>query len=97
MTLILTVATGQNIFQASDRRLTMPDGVLRDDEANKAICVRCRNAHFVIAYTGLAEIGAKRTDAWIVEQLSAMKVGNKGIEQIGRGCVRRVRHHRLRP
>ncbi len=81
MTLILTIATANKIVQASDRRLTWPDGRVEDDEANKAICISCQDAHFSIAYTGLAEIelGKKRTDIWLVERLTDMQAGQMSL------------------
>jgi hypothetical protein len=82
MTLILTAATGFGVYQASDRRLTRPDGSLFDDESNKAICVRCRNAGFVIGYTGLAFIGSVSTDVWLVEMLARIRAGLMGINDI---------------
>jgi hypothetical protein len=71
MTMIATLVARNKVVQVSDRRLTWPNGGLADDEANKAICVKCNNAHFSIAYTGLAEIGKerKRTDIWLAEYL----------------------------
>ncbi len=76
MTLIIT-AVGKNfVIQASDRRLTTSSGALYDDNANKALCVVCRDAVFAMAYTGLAHIGRKRTDEWLVDELSEMDVGN---------------------
>jgi hypothetical protein len=57
MTLIFTLATYNKIVQVSDRRLTWSDGRIADDEANKAICVSCKDACFSVAYTGLAVVG----------------------------------------
>jgi hypothetical protein len=82
LSLILTAATGYGVYQASDRRLTKLDGSLFDDESNKAICVDCRNARFVIGYTGLAFIGTLSTDVWLVEFLTRIKAGRLGLEAI---------------
>jgi hypothetical protein len=88
MTLILTVATGDKIVQASDRRLTYPDGSLYDDEANKAICVACQDSVFSIAYTGLGQIvrGQRTlpTDIWLAEILTDMRAGQMRWAEIAR-------------
>jgi hypothetical protein len=73
MTLIITVVTPNKVIQASDRRLTNRDGSLYDDEANKAVCVSCKDAHFAIAYTGIGEIAGRRTDRWLVDYLTSIK------------------------
>jgi hypothetical protein len=84
MTMIATMAAGNRVIQVSDRRLVWTTGRLADDESNKAICVSCKNAHFSIAYTGLAQIGRarKRTDIWLAEHLTDMKAGQMGLESI---------------
>ena len=66
MTLILSCLTPKFIVQVSDRRLTWPDGRVADDSANKAIIFHDR---VCFAYTGIAQIGAQRTDEWITDQL----------------------------
>jgi hypothetical protein len=50
MTLILTFTTSRFIVQASDRRLTYPNGALADDSSNKPICVSCRDAFIAFGY-----------------------------------------------
>lgn len=72
MTLIITVATANKVVQASDRRLTQPDGSLFNDGANKAVCVGCKDARFCIGYTGLAFVDGKRTDEWILDYLMSI-------------------------
>jgi len=74
MTLILNILTSNRVIQASDRRLTLPNGEIDDVEANKAICVVCANAIFSIGYTGLAFFRKKRTDEWITEYLAQMNM-----------------------
>lgn len=71
MTLIVGVASPTFVVLASDRRLTRRDGSVHDDEANKTICVCCRDSRFAIAYTGLGNIGGKRTDRWILDRLTS--------------------------
>ncbi|MDO8683870.1 MAG: hypothetical protein Q7N50_10360, partial [Armatimonadota bacterium] len=73
VTLILTCLTHEQIVQVSDRRLTTMDGKPKCDAANKAI-VYAPAAAF--SYTGIAQIGSKRTDEWIMDQLT-------GSQQIG--------------
>jgi len=66
MTLILSCLTPKYIVQVSDRRLTWPDGRVEDDAANKVVVFHERAS---FCYTGLAQIGAQRTDEWIADQL----------------------------
>jgi hypothetical protein len=73
VTLILTCLTHEQIVQVSDRRLTTIDGKPIDDTANKAIFYAPAAA---FSYTGIAQIGSKRTHEWIVDQLT-------GGQQIG--------------
>jgi hypothetical protein len=82
MTLILNILTSNRIIQASDRRLTLPNGDIFDDEANKAICVVCADAIFSIGYTGLAYFGKKRTDEWLTEYLAEMN-----LEELQLSCL----------
>ena len=73
MTLVLNCMTQDFVVQVSDRRLTFRDGSLADDRANKVV-VYC--GHFIIGYTGLAELGdasgpggSSGTDWWIANEL----------------------------
>lgn len=74
MTLIITSLSDDTIVQVSDRRVTR-NGVLVDDECNKAVFVVCKDARFSIAYTGLAEIFGNRTDEWIFNYLTSINAG----------------------
>jgi hypothetical protein len=67
VTLILACLTAERIVVAADRRLTLPDGSLHDDDANKAVfyCGRC-----AVAYTGLAKIQGEDTSNWIARQFA---------------------------
>lgn len=58
MTLLITVVTERFTVQASDRRLTYPDGTMAEEIANKATLV-CYFASF--AYTGLARSSVTET------------------------------------
>jgi len=84
MTLILTVVTTEKVVQASDRRLTIAGQGVFDDEANKAVCVSCKDAAFCVAYTGLGLIGSKlqRTDAWLADTLTIMQAGRRTLLEI---------------
>lgn len=62
MTLILTCLAHEHIVQVADRRLTMPNGALYDDDTNKAVFYCGRVA---VAYTGLAQMEGKPTAEWI--------------------------------
>jgi len=62
MTLIITCLAHEHIVQVADRRLTMPDGSLYDDDTNKAVYYCGRVA---VAYTGLAIMEGKPTAEWI--------------------------------
>ncbi len=66
MTLIACYLDAQRVVQVSDMRLTLADGSVVDDNAVKAIVVFCRNAHFTLAYTGLAQV----TGADAISQIS---------------------------
>lgn len=62
MTLILTCLAHEHIVQVADRRLTMPNGSLCDDDTNKAVFYCGRVA---VAYTGLARMEGMPTAEWI--------------------------------
>lgn len=84
MTLILTLVSTNKIVQVSDRRLTL-NGEIHESNATKAICVSCSNAHFSVGYTGVAEIDGKRTDYWIVDQISStFSSGHQDIGMVAR-------------
>lgn len=70
MTLIITALAEDAVVQVSDRRLTLPDGTVYSEQANKAICFDCADAHVSLAYTGLARIGTTPTDQWLVDLLT---------------------------
>lgn len=68
MTLILSCLTDRYAIQVSDRRLTLQDGSVYDDDSNKAILV---NGRIAFGYTGLAFLdnGRIRTDDWFLDAL----------------------------
>lgn len=67
MTLVLTCATREVVVQVSDRRLTLPNGQLFDDNTTKAVCYCGRVA---IGYTGVAKIQGSDTAEWIAKTLA---------------------------
>ena len=69
MTLIITILSNNKVIQVADCRLTL-NGLLHDATAIKAVGVSCTDAQFCIGYTGVAEIEGKRTDYWLVDQVS---------------------------
>jgi len=96
MTLLISCMTPDFVIQASDRRLTFTDGTVADDEANKAT-VFC--GHWMIAYTGLAEVGPPapprnrpRTDVWLAQLLSDPGLSAKeGFDRIARAAEQEIR------
>jgi hypothetical protein len=68
MTLILSCLTADTVFQVSDRRLTLHSDAetIRDDDRNKAVFL----GRVSFGYTGLANIGAVRTDDWLAKVIS---------------------------
>ena len=73
MTLNLTALGADFIVQDSDRRLTRVSnsGSIRvvDDDANKAVLLRCSHSLLAITFTGLGRVGATRVDEWLLNVL----------------------------
>lgn len=93
MTLIITAATPNRIIQVADRRVTHlssgrvsmrphkdEEGTYRDDDTNKTIYARCFDAHFVVSYTGLAEVAGEPVFLWLARTLS--NVCENGIDSV---------------
>jgi hypothetical protein len=68
MTLIISYLTPDFILQVSDRRLTVSDGKVDNDAANKGI-VYC--GRMALAYTGRSKVGAENTDEWVTKILQS--------------------------
>ena len=68
MTLILALGNSEQVIQVSDRRLTR-NGLLVDDESNKAGMIRCCDARFAYGFTGIAQIGNFITKNWLIESI----------------------------
>lgn len=69
MTFVLALANDDYVVQVSDRRLSV-NGLLKDDESNKAGFLVCNDARLVFAFSGIAEYGPFKTRRWILETLS---------------------------
>lgn len=69
MTLIIAAGNPDQFVQVSDRRLTA-NGVVQDDESNKAIVLNCANARLSIGFTGLAKVGTFNTRDWILSTVN---------------------------
>lgn len=77
MTLIITAATKNFVFQVADTQLTNINGTFFSDKLVKATIVHCRDAKIAVSYTGLAIIKGERTDKWIVAKLIPFKPWEK--------------------
>ena len=64
MTLILALANRDHVIQLSDRRLTS-NGVLVDDESNKAGIFICNGVRALYGFTGLARADGFETSLWL--------------------------------
>lgn len=67
MTLNITLITPRIVIQASDRRMTTADGRLEDDDANKAVVLRCSDGVVAVTFTGVGKASKKRVDLWMAE------------------------------
>ncbi|HUZ69250.1 MAG TPA: hypothetical protein VMU65_06010 [Candidatus Saccharimonadales bacterium] len=94
MTLIISCITADFVVQASDRRVTVPGQGRGDDRANKAIFYCGQSAW---AYTGIAQIGAMRTDEWLVDhfyQHDKLQEAMTGMAKRLDGAMARLSHPR---
>ncbi len=111
MTLILSCITRDHVVQVSDRRLSLLDGTLFDDESNKAV-VYC--GLLAMAYTGFAQLGPSmpgvpenrqwglpavaagpRTDWWIAQLLSEAPDLPAGLQRLAEATTRELAKIRL--
>jgi hypothetical protein len=65
VTLNITLVTQYAVVQASDRRMTTVDGGVEDDDANKAVVVRCSDGILAVTFTGIGKAGNERVDLWL--------------------------------
>ncbi|MFC2033705.1 hypothetical protein ACFLUB_04245 [Chloroflexota bacterium] len=84
MTLIITTATKEMVFQVADTRLTAMDGSAYYDDNIKTTVVHCSDSKLLFSYTGLAYIDYIRTDKWLVNILKDNKVWEMNFPQ----CVK---------
>jgi hypothetical protein len=86
MTLIITVTMADKVVQASDLRLTrLGKGEPQTlDNAVKQAFVRCQNADFTIAYTGITDMDRpkRRTDRLLLDQLAHISAGYLDLDKI---------------
>ena len=82
MTLIITALADDAVVQVSDRRLTLADGTVFSENANKAICVDCADSRVSVAYTGLARIDTTPTDHWLVDLLTDISAAKKSFPDV---------------
>lgn len=75
MTLILSALTPTHAIQVSDRRFTLPNGELYEDDLNKSLALSCSNGHFCLSATGLGKIRGKPTSEWIADIIYAQNKG----------------------
>lgn len=73
MTLLLTLLTPEYIVQASDRRLTMPDGTLAEEASNKAVLIERFGC---MAYTGLAYCDGRNPTELLMMEAVAASIGS---------------------
>jgi hypothetical protein len=95
VTLLLTCVTDRFAVQASDRRLTLVNGDVAEDHANKATML-CRQATF--AYTGLAQCSvAERTDELLLRCLARQIAPfDRLLAGLGTDAARAIRNLPLR-
>jgi len=95
VTLIITALADDAVVHVSDRRLTYSDRSVFSEEANKVICFDCADARVSLAYTGLALIGTKPTDHWLVDLLNDNHLANqpfpKAVEIVAKLATERFR------
>jgi hypothetical protein len=90
MTLLLTVVTDRKVIQASDRLVTLPDGTVYNDKANKAVAVTCQEGQFSISFTGAAYIAGKSTDEWIGDYLTDIHAATLNAKSISDALIERL-------
>ena len=90
LTLIVSCTARNSVVQVSDRRLTMPDGTVVEEGANKALCLWCRNAHVALGYAGLAEIDRRPTGRWLSDTLLTLESHTRTLAEIGAALCDRL-------
>jgi hypothetical protein len=92
VTLIISAATQRFVVHASDRLLTKRiAGKVRvhSDVENKSLIVCCRDAIFVLGYTGTAYVERVITDEWLASRIAAKDLSGRFMSAApGIGSVR---------
>ena len=69
LTFNMTLATPGFVIQASDRRMvSVPDGKVCDDDANKGLVIKADDGVFSITFAGVGICYGKRVDHWLAEK-----------------------------
>jgi len=82
MTLIIAAANNEYSALVGDRRLTLPDGKVEDEETCKLTTFACKDAKVMMAYTGVASTGNERTGDWILNLLMDASEGGVSIYEV---------------
>lgn len=82
MTLIIAAANSEYSVLVSDRRLTLPNGQIVDEETCKLTTFACKDAKVMMAYTGVAITGNGRTEDWILDLLMDASEGGVSIYEV---------------
>jgi limonene-1,2-epoxide hydrolase len=94
LTQILSCVATNFVVQVSDRRVSLADGSSFEDVANKAIFFM---NHSTWAYTGLAQLGRRRMDEWLVERMRTYELHAEATNAIATGLTERLAVLRLGP
>jgi hypothetical protein len=92
MTQIIILAEPQAVFVAADMLLTNPDGSVHREDATKMVLFEGR---LLLAYTGLARVGATDTGAWLANALRDYRLGSEALPGIAEKLNRRWRSLRV--
>jgi len=65
VTCIIVASSGEETVLVADRRLTLVDGQVDEDDAGKTVLLVTQNFRFMVAFTGLAKLGAFKTIDWL--------------------------------
>lgn len=69
MTLLIATGNYSYTILVADRRLVV-NGVVSDEEANKAATFSCRDARLALAFTGVAKAGNFHTSTWLLDAVA---------------------------
>jgi hypothetical protein len=90
VTLLLTCVTHRFVVQASDRRLTLINGDIHEEIANKALLL---GNHATFAYTGLSKCSiTESTDLLLLRSLAEPAPIIQQLGNLGKNAGRSIRH-----